>query len=302
MIEEYDRTAELVREAETLVRQLEERKEGRAREMLARLVEAEAIMRDGSDYVRAYKLAQTVEKDYRGTELSRDARALGEDIIRRSEQRATLRINSLWSQFELGLSLEAVERNLEKLAKISPGDYEQALIARAIEEFRDAEVDRKAGELRDRDQRNADRWENAKKAETEGRWEDALALYRSLVDSPRKNDALAKITSVVDQMARSQREQAAELFERALTQEDPEARRKALVAVEKTLSALLVRFEAFSDRARVERDLELVRKELAKVEQAEEEGDETEAPDTEEDDMAPPTFDDSVDANPELQP
>ena len=312
VIEEYDVTADLVRDAEELLRRLRERQSEQAREMLAKLVEAESILRDGTDYVRAYKLAQTVEKEYRGTELSREAKTLGDSIIRRSEQRATLEINSLWNQFDLGLSLEAVEESLHKLAGISPGDYEQALIARAIEEFRDAEIDRKAGELRDRDQRIADKWNGAEQAEAEGRYEDALALYRSLVDSPRKDAALLKISSVVDQMARSQREQAALLFERALAEENPAARKKALEAVEKTLSNLLVRFEAFSDRARVERDLDLVRDELSRVavppetpeempEEAPAEPEGSEPAEPSEDSMEPPTFDDAP-AESETQP
>lgn len=302
VIEEYDVTADLVRDAEELLRRLRERQSEQAREMLAKLVEAESILRDGTDFVRAYKLAQIVEKEYRGTELSREAKTLSDAIIRRSEQRATLEINSLWNQFDLGLSLEAVEKSLHKLAEISPGDYEQALIARAIEEFRDAEIDRKAGELRDRDQRIADKWSGAEQAEAEGRYEDALALYRSLVDSPRKDAALLKISSVVDQMARSQREQAALLFEHALAEEDPIARRKALEAVEKTLSNLLVRFEAFSDRARVERDLELVRDELARVAASEETPAETGQPESPDDSMAPPTFDDAPAEDPAQLP
>lgn len=288
VIDEYDRTAELVRDAEDLLRRLRERQSEQAREMLARIVEAESILRDGKDYVRAYDLAQSVAKEFRGTEPAREASTLSDAIIRQSEQRATLEINSLWNQFDLGLSLKAVEEELRKLAEISPGDYEQALIARAIEEFRDAEIDRKAGELRNRDQRIAEKWDAAQSAEAEGRYEDALALYRSLVDSPRKDVALLKISAVVDQMARSQREQAAVLFERALAEEDPGARKKALEAVEKTLDNLLVRFEAFSDRKRVERDLQLVREELEKVER--EPAPEDEAP---AESMGPPSFDDA---------
>lgn len=288
VIDEYDRTAELVRDAEELLRRLRERQSAQAREMLARIVEAESILRDGKDYVRAHDLAQSVAKEFRGTELAREASALSDAIIRQSEQRATLEINSLWNQFDLGLSLQAVEEELRKLAEISPGDYEQALIARAIEEFRDAEIDRKAGELRSRDQRIAEKWDAAQSAEAEGRYEDALALYRSLVDSPRKDAALLKISAVVDQMARSQREQAAVLFERALAQEDAGARKKALEAVEKTLDNLLVRFEAFSDRDRVERDLQLVREELEKVER--ELAPEDEAP---AESMEPPSFNDA---------
>lgn len=268
VVSEYDASAARVREAETMLRGLENRSDAQEREMMARLVEAEAIVEHGSDFRRALSLSETVRQQFRGTELARRAEDLARRIREQSAERVRTELNSLWSRFEEGAPLEDILQRIGWLSERTIGEEPQARLVRAREEFKQAEIDRRMNRMRTREERIEALWGQAQEAEKDGHYEDAIVLYRELADSPKHKQAIERLKLTIDKLVEHRRSEAGELLLRALETEDAEKRLVALKRVEARLEDLLDRFPEYGKADRVKADLIQVRREIERTQAA----------------------------------
>lgn len=258
--------------AQELAKAVEALSDAAQKKQVARLLEAQATLEYGTDYTKALAAAEEVGAGAPpGSDLARRAGDLRRAVLARSEERARARISGLWSDFDAGLSLDSALDRLGQMAAQIPGDFAQGLFAKTREDLKAAEVDRKLGRLRDREQRIEALWQKAQSAEQAGRLEEAAQLYRELAGSPRREAALERLAAVIGRLAQSERRKASEQFARALKEKDPAKRLAALELVEGALSGFLEKFPQSPDRFRVEKDLSLVRAEIEKTRKAVEE-------------------------------
>ncbi|MEW6774710.1 MAG: hypothetical protein AB1405_00285 [Bdellovibrionota bacterium] len=268
VVAEQEPHARLVGSAQEMSRVLEGKATARERELWARLLEAEATFQYGTDLKRAITLAQNVKAQAPGTPLARRAESVLSGVETRAAQIVDRELADVWKEFEAGAALDPLLARLTRLAARIPSDAQQTRIVRAREDLRGAEMDRAMGRLKAREEELSARFGQAEAAEKAGDLEEAAKILRSLADTSRREEALSRLATVIDKLARAQREKASRLFERALKEKDLPKRLAALEAVEKMLVEFLDRFPQYSEKTRVEKDLGLVRSELERTKKA----------------------------------
>ncbi len=153
-------------------------------------------------------------------------------------------------------------RLLEKMPTDVIGAEKQLLIKVKIEELRMAEaVETESGKMaKIQDLQN--QWNNGMLLAKDGRYEEALAVFTSLLDTEYSVKAESKIKELSLEAAKAERRKAADLFIRFTKTTDIENKKKLLVESRKLLKNILVKYPEVEIAPKVVGNIERVEQEM----------------------------------------
>ena len=231
------------------------------------LTDFSAILRDYLGFVPerdGYKTLPQIEKfqkDYPYSPVSANV-----DLIRNSTSSAAdkwfnglmTEVDNLARQNDINKALRVLENMPSDI--ISP--EKQLAINAKTEDLQTAEaVASEAGKMaKVQDLQN--QWNNGLLLANEGRYEEALAVFTTLLDTELSSKARTKIDELSLEAANADRKKAADYFIRFTRTDDVESKKKLLVESRKLLKNILLKYPKVEIAAKVQGNIERVEQEM----------------------------------------
>ena len=231
------------------------------------LTDFSAILRDYLGFVPArdgYRILPQMEKfqnDYPYSPVSANV-----DLIKNS---TTAAADKWFNGVMTDVNKLAGEKDINKALRVletMPGDIvspeKQLVINAKIEELQTAEaVASEAGKMaKVQDLQN--QWNNGLLLANEGRYEEALAVFTTLLDTEFSSKAQTKIDELSLDAANADRKKAADYFIRFTRTDDVESKKKLLVESRKLLKNILLKYPKVEIAAKVQGNIERVEQEM----------------------------------------
>lgn len=231
------------------------------------LIDYSAILRDYLGYVPArdgYKLLEKTDRfqtDYPYSPVSANV-----DMIREATKAQADRwfsdvmseVDRLAGENDFNKAI----RVLESLPGDAVGVEKQLAIHAKIEQLQtDEAVADEAGKMaRTQDLQN--QWNRGMLLASEGKYEESLAVFNTLLDSEYSSKARSKIDELSLEAAKAERKKAADYFIRFTRADDVESKKKLLVESRKLLKNILIKYPNVEIAAKVQGNIDRVEQEM----------------------------------------